>query len=301
VKLIGRLLALIGLLWAHAALATPALDGTTAFTTCGSGSTLVLPPLTTTQFHDAIIVSAVVGFGNAWVYSISDTAGLTWQRRAQLQSDSVGLDHDEEWFAPAAGPLNNDQITITFTVPVGAGCFKGLAYAVSGAQWPWPFDPLWNQAKTVLDATTLTYTTLGTDDLLVANYTFNSCSGDPTPGVGWSYIQNAGFFSNKLYQQKTVAGAQINLNSPFGGSCGTLQMGIGEAFAASDGLGSLVGNPKDIQYIILQTGMGMSKDNLYVIVEPGISMSKDTLYAITLPTAAPAAGGAAVLPHIFPP
>jgi hypothetical protein len=301
-KPLARLLAVIGLLWAHAALASPAIDGIAPFNACGAGSPLVISTtLTTTNTHDAIIVMVTFGATPGWVNTVTDTAGLTFTRRAQVQATSITTDKWEEWYAPAAATLTGDTITVTTTTSGGSNCIKIMAVGISGANWPVPFDPLYGYPFTTNTATSTpqTFTTLGTDDLLLAHYGQNGCTG-PLPGAGWTALYQIS--GSDLLEYKTVSGAQTGLQATVGNCAGNMQTFWGDAFVSAAGLGIIEQSSKLNSYAVLQTGMGSSKDILYVIVEPGIGNSKDNLYVITIPSGTPPTpGGRAVLPHIFPP
>ena len=271
------------LLYAGGANATPAIDGSSGWAAdCSSTPTsvLVLGGLTTSNIHDAIIVETGVGSVRAgYIASITDTAGLSWSRRSTTNDGAN--DWAEEWYAPAAAALSGDIITIHFAQTKTSGCYAAIAFGISGAQWPTPFDPLWQYGKAKMFGGFQTFTTKGTDDLLLAHYVTTVC-GNPGPGAGWTtsgVTIPPGSFN--IVQYMTVASAQTNTSSPLTvcGS-GSVEMSNLDAFVSSAGLLAIEETPKVNTYAILQTGTATSKLNMYVIAEPAIGNSKDNFYVI---------------------
>jgi len=303
VRIKSLLLSVLLALFSAVVHASPALDATSGWVAnCSPANTNILtfPALTTTQTQEAIIVSFGLGSVHVSVLSIADTAGLTYTRRAAITD---GTDHWEEWYAPASGTLTSDVITATFTSTVPSGCLAGVAYGISGAAWPTPFDPAWGccaQAKVAFGTANFNQT-IGTDDLLLAHYGFNSC-GATSPGSGWtSVIPNTNV--ENLIEYKVISGAQSGTTATVG-SCGSnIASHIFDAFVSSAGLGVLEQSSKLNSYAVLQTGMGTSKDNMYVVVVPGIGTSKLNSYAIITTPATPVTqpGRGGLILHTFPP
>lgn len=264
---------------ARTALATPALDGTASFNACGSGNPLsITTSLTTSNTNDAIII--VVTFGNTplLVKTVSDTAGLTFTRRLQQAAGSPTTDRWEEWWAPSSGILTGDTITVTATGAGGSNCIKVGAIGISGAQWPVPFDPLFNWPNTVGSGTNPVFTTSGTDDLLLAHYGITGCT--PSVGTGWTGIYAIN--GSDLLEYQTVGVAKTAYTAVQGAGCGggNVQTLWSDAFVSAAGLGSVEQSSKVNTYVVLQTGMGTSKLNMYVIAVPGIGTSKLNSYVI---------------------
>lgn len=288
---------------AHAA--APAIDGSSGWTVdCSNAtSTLTLGSLTTSNTQDAIIIETGIGsVTHGYILSITDTAGLSWSRRGTA-TDQVG-DWSEEWYAPSAAALTNEIITLHFaqTKP-GGSCFAAVAFGISGAAWPTPFDPLWGPNGRVGPGGHLaTLTTKGTDDLLLAHYVTTVCSPSG-PGAGWTaIISPVGTFNLIEYMQ--VNTAQTNTTATMTGcGAGNIEMSITDAFVAPDGLLTVEENSKDNTYVVLQTGTASSKDNLYVIAEPAIGVSKLNSYVIlngTPNVLVPPRNGLTIF-HAFPP
>lgn len=300
------ILACVLALWASVAQATPAIDGTAGWAGCGGGSPWKLSlTLSTTQTHDAIffVIGTLSGLTpTGFGVSVTDTAGLTWQKRAQLADPIQQQNKQEEWYAPATTALTGDVITITMQ-PATYTCVAGTVFGVSGAQWPTPFDPLFTYPKTSTAGGPMTVSTLGTDDLIFAHYDTHDCAS-PTAGLGWTAVVNPTSTFN-LVQYNTYAAAQTALAIPVGAACAThVHNGIAEALVSADGLGVLEQNSKLNAYAILQTGMGTSKQNMYVIAEPGIGTSKQNAYAVLQNNPAPtpgAFGKGGLILHSFPP
>lgn len=272
-------LAAVLALFARTALATPAIDGIAAFNACGSGNPLVITTtLTTISTQDAIIVMVTMGNTPVWVNTITDTAGLTYTRRMKQSASSPTTDRWEEWYAPAASTLTGDIITVTATSAGGSNCIKVMAIGISGAQWPVPFDPLYNWPYTLSAGTNPQFTTQGTDDLLLAHYGITACT--PTAGLGWTLLYSIN--GSDLLEYQTTGSPQTNYQAAQGAGCGggNVQTVWSDAFVSAAGLGVLEQSSKVNTYAILQTGMGTSKQNMYVIAEPGIGTSKLNSYVI---------------------
>lgn len=284
--------------WAAIAQAAPAIDGTSGWTCCGTGTSASLSlTLSTSNTQDAIFL--VIGtLGQGFGVTVTDTAGLVWQKRAQVIDPIEHQNRQEEWFASSAAKLTSDTITITMQPGINFTSVAGVAFGVSGAQFPTPFDPLFNWPTVSTAGGTMSVSTLGTDDLIFAHYDTHDCSS-PTPGAGWTpVVSPTGTFN--LVQYKTFAAAQTNLPIPASGC--TLHNGIAEALVAPDGLGVLEQNSKDNTYVVLQTGMETSKQNMYIVAVPGIGTSKLNGYAILsgLPNVIVPNGGRTNF-HAFPP
>ncbi|MDE1860637.1 MAG: hypothetical protein KGH72_02860 [Candidatus Micrarchaeota archaeon] len=99
-----------------------------------------------TTYNSSDVVVVLVGFetGSSTaqsVSSISDTAGLTWQKRSAVTqaSDINGYYNDlEVWYAIASNPLSNDAITAHLSGTINEGTI--IAFGVSGANTTSPWD-----------------------------------------------------------------------------------------------------------------------------------------------------------------
>lgn len=277
-RLFGLLVAVL-LVFATPANAAPAIDGIAPFQACGSGNPLTISTtLTTTQTHDAIVVRITWGNTPGWGYSVTSSSGLQFTRRAQVQATGITTDKWEEWYAPAASVLTGETITFTSTTAGGSNCIKMMAFGISGAQWPDPFDPLYNFPFTSNSpGGTSNFSTKGTDDLVVAGYGQNGCFS-PTPGAGWTGLYAVS--GSDMVEYANFASAQTNTTAALGSCAGNVQTVIIDAFVAADGLLAIEESSKLNTYAVLQTGMGTSKQNMYVIAEPAIGTSKLNGYVI---------------------
>jgi hypothetical protein len=283
------------------ALATPAIDGVAAFNACGSGSPLTISTaLTTANIHDAIIVMVTMGNTPVWVDTVTDTAGLSFTRRAQTASPSINTDRWEEWYAPAAAALTGDTITVTATGSGGSNCIKLMAVGVSGAQWPTPFDPYYNFPNAKGTTSLGAFTTAGTDDLLLAHYGQNGCTG-PLPGAGWTALYQIS--GSDLLEYQTVATAVTGDSATLGNCAGNVQSYWLDAFVASGGLGTVNQASKFVGFVAVAPGMQMSKQLGFIALRPGTAISKMAGFIVLKPAAASVAngGGGLGLFHSFPP
>jgi len=202
----------------------PAVDGTGVSAT-GSGTSLVLPGLTTTA-NDVII--AFVQLNGATVLSIDDTAGLSWTFRAS--QDTLGGYPIEEWRAPAPSALTGCIITVT--VSANAGFLSAAAFGVSGANTTSIFDPnLALPAKSgSSDSLSLTTTTAAT--LCLSAY--RTLDAVPTAGVAWTIVPGTGNATSLLVQYRAVTSSQSGLLAPMGLPNNGTNGGLGDAIRPAD-------------------------------------------------------------------
>lgn len=188
VLLVGFLLSLIGDGLAQAQILSPILLGAPR-TSGGSGPTLdgsatfsntdTIAP-TTTQSNDVIIL--IVGGGGATnTGTVSDAAGLTWNRRVSIP-DNSGSRIIEEWWTIASSPLSSD--TITYNEHAGVTVTGMIAFGLKGANTVSPFDSngaaLVNANGSTTTPTVTGLTTSHANDFLIAGMTG---SGAGTPSI----------------------------------------------------------------------------------------------------------------------
>lgn len=278
----------------------PAFDGNSGWAGCGSGTPWQMSfGLATSNNNDSIFL--IIGtLGNGFGVSVTDTLGRTWHKRAQAMDPIEQQNKQEEWYtsAPTAG-----SATITITMQsVSFTCVAGVAFGVSGAAYPTPFDPLFGGYPAVSTAGgTMNVNTLGTDDLIFVHYDTHDCSS-PTVGAGWTAVVNPTSTFN-LIQYATFGSAQTGLNIPVGSSCSShIHNGIAEALVAADGLGSAAQMTKMVGLIAVAPGMQVTKMVGLIAVQPGLSTSKMLgLIAIKSQLSVNSPNSGLGLFHAFPP
>ena len=205
--------------WASAAnAAPPAIDGSSTWTTVASGTTIT-STLTTTSTNDVIIIYVQ---SDKSVSSVADTAGLTWQQRAQVTN---GTTHIAEWYASSAAVLTGDVITVTLSAATaGTGT---ASFGVSGGDTVSPFDPaVVGSQPTGTGTGAVSISTLKASDLILGFYKFNITS--PTAGTGFTaVISPVGIAS--LIESKQVSAAQSNLSVAIGTGASNVTAAIADA------------------------------------------------------------------------
>lgn len=139
----------------HTTLAALSVDGSNYVDDGSSASGNVAAPqimLTTTLPNDIIVLMTQDQGEGGWadatntasVSSVSDTAGLTWQKRSATTAEFVGgyePDDTEVWWAYAPSPLSSDTITATMSGgEVSTDCQGLIAFGVNGANTSNPWD-----------------------------------------------------------------------------------------------------------------------------------------------------------------
>lgn len=197
----------------------------TPVTNAGTGTPLALPAFTAAGSNLVVVVGVIINGGT--VTSISDTAGLTWTRRAAGGGGQFGT---EEWYAISSGALSSDIITINQS---GGGYIAAGAFAIAGARVSAsPFDQ--NAALPAIGSSgdgsaisDVTATTSTANDILIGIYRASVAS--PTAGTGFTVAVGAGFM---LMEYQIVSATQSALDVPLGGGA-TNNGGIGDAIVIS--------------------------------------------------------------------
>ncbi|MDE1834191.1 MAG: YncE family protein, partial [Candidatus Micrarchaeota archaeon] len=139
--------------------AAPAIDGTASsvFTSASSGSVT----LSTSTSNDLIVVYSGAENPNMAAFnvlSVSDTAGLTWTKRAAtvIKSDHNGAYDDQEvWYAIAPRKLSSDLITVTLNSIIDDGTVMAFAANGINTTTPWDTNPYNPSNNMLLGATTV--------------------------------------------------------------------------------------------------------------------------------------------------
>ena len=209
----------------HGAFAALALDGSAyADTTYGQASTSTA--LTTTQANDVIIVEAFVG-NNDTITSVSDTAGLAWQRRIQyINSGNNGVDM-EEWYATSSSPLSADAITVTASNGTGGLYFD--AFGVSGANTSIPLF-----AASPVGSSSGGSVSLSTYDepAMVIGFGDDYDGGTCTAGSGYTLINGSGQTLEYAIEPTSQSGVSVTVGSCAGATDTTIADAIAP-FSAS--------------------------------------------------------------------
>ncbi len=217
--------ALIALLvFAGHAWAAVAIDGTPVVANGTTTTSQALPAFTTTGTNRVVIIVATVNGPNVnsgAITSISDTAGLSWSKRAQ--SGGTGFDI-EEWYAVAPVALTGDVATVNLTASPN---FNSMAeFAVSGTNTSAPWDtnvvlPVRSQANAAV-----TISTTAAATMVLGLY--RGATTSPTAGSGFTLITGSNF---QLVEQAIFSSVQTSLSVPTG-SHTSVNGAIGDALAA---------------------------------------------------------------------
>lgn len=167
-----------------------------------SGSTLALPAMTTNSTNVVLIVMALTNTNI--ISTITDTAGLTWARRAH--TDTGAGEYVDEWWAVSASALSANVITLNFAGAVAFVTASG--YAVTNGKTSAPFDINVSLPATSITATVAVSTT-ATNTMGIGAYRATA-TASPT-GTGWTSILGANFF---LSEYKLFASAQTATTVP---------------------------------------------------------------------------------------
>ncbi len=224
--LLGSILwALIVLLaFAGPAWAAVAIDGTPVTATGTTTTSQVLPAFTTTGTNRVVIIVALVNGPNVnsgAVTSISDTAGLSWSKRAQIGGSGFDI---EEWYAVAPVALTGDVATVNLTASPSFNAMTEFAASGTNTSAPWDTNvvlPVRSQANAAVTVSTTAAATM-----ILGLYRQGNTNS--TAGTGFTLITGVNFL---LTERDIVATAQTNLSVAVG-SVGTINGAIGDALAA---------------------------------------------------------------------
>jgi hypothetical protein len=181
----------------------PALDGTAAVG-CSHYTNSCTAPITTSHSNDIIIVYTIesLDLAGPCTFSVSDTAGLTWNYRGGVAGRADGSygstprDQIGEFWARSAGVLASDSITESISGCADTkygygGEYNGFqAFGVSGANYNNPFDPntsLPGTANAYSNTPSVTISTSSSNDMIISAAQQTSY-GTLTPGSGFTSI-----------------------------------------------------------------------------------------------------------------
>jgi hypothetical protein len=242
---IGFALGWLALILADYARAALALDGTVAganFTT----STTPTATLTTPTAGDIIVIQESNTADNTsplkTITSISDVAGLTWNKRSSLATASLTAFFLEEvWWAYSPGALTADVITINLSAASKAGNitafgikgFLGTSYQTA----PWDVNgslPAFLNGN-VVDDPHVTLSTTATDTMVLGFLAALDAAG-ASSGTGYTLLNafnaagNAfGWSGGSEYQ--VFSTVQTSISTGFAGGNRTAPLVIGDALA----------------------------------------------------------------------
>lgn len=148
-----------------------------------SGTASGTASLTTTGTNDIIIVCVHNEASTAQsVQSISDSAGLSWARVANVQGvgGSSYVNNGELWWALAPAALSADTITVTLTGAIDDATI--IAFGVSGATLSNPFDPNASLPAVAVNtaAPSVTFSTTQNDTFIIG---FTGTNSSPVPSI----------------------------------------------------------------------------------------------------------------------
>lgn len=127
-------------------MAAPNLDGTATGGANGVGNAFTVSLSTSSTNEDVFLLAnlqAGTGSGASGAFgaisSISDTAGLNWQRLASLQSTDGSTCTLELWWAPAPSVLSSETVSVFLAQ---SNRYAALVFAAAGSiNLNSPFDP----------------------------------------------------------------------------------------------------------------------------------------------------------------
>jgi hypothetical protein len=198
---------LLQFIMAGSALAALAIDGVATGNSSTSTATVTL---TTTSTNDVIVVQTVNNSASSvTVTGVTDTAGLTWTKRAGVDWDTSGRFRAEEWYAIAPTALSNDTITVSYS-SAASHSIRNFAFGVSGANTTTPFDTNGSLPATAqfVDATkniSATISTTNPNSILIGLVGTFGGIGTVTYPSGFSLIVAGGTLSNS---SKSIVSSQ---------------------------------------------------------------------------------------------
>ncbi len=195
--------------WASVSTTSIALDGSTSAATTSGTITL---SLTTAKSPDVLYVSTAEG-GAVTVSTVTSSPSLTWTRRVSLPFSTNR--HAETWYAiwSASGAIS---ITVTLA---GAASGAAVAYGISGANTPAPFDTNAAVPSTATGAAgtsaSVTISTSNANDMIIGALGVQS-TPTLTTGTGYTLVltQSAGPGANTVEgsdEYQIVSATQTNL------------------------------------------------------------------------------------------
>lgn len=196
-----------------------ALDSQVFTMVSSSVTSQALPGITTAFARDTLI--ALVSVNGTTVSSVTDTAGLTWQRRAT----SGGANPIEEWFTVTTAALTSDVVTVHYAASTSFSVLD--VFAVSGTHTAAPFDTNVSLPATVSSGAVVVSTTAA-NTFLFDGYRTLSSGGVTTTGFNVLLDQSvsSGLFFASGYLVETTP--QSGLSIPPGSGVAN-NGGIGDA------------------------------------------------------------------------
>lgn len=214
----------------------------------GEATTAASPPsavtLSTSLTNDIICIFAVTNNDGVTpgVASISDTAGLTWHKRAAIQAIN-GSTTVELWWALSSGVLTNDAITVSWNSANGQRIY---AFGVNGANTTTPFDVNGSlpglASSTSAQSLSATISTANANTMLLAMVRSASALGTNTYPSGFSaFATSAG--ANQAMSDNIVSSTQSSLvvTDSWTGSAATCGMIVDAIQAASGATTNMFG------------------------------------------------------------
>ena len=170
--------------------------------------------LTTGGANEVIVVYADAwDASNVTLSSIHDTAGLSFHHRASASNftDQVYLD-TEEWWAVSAGPLLNDNMTFTWSIPPTWN--DQVVFGIAGANTSQPFDPS-PLLPAAADKGYAAITTENANDMVIS--VANNFNGENCPCAnatdGYTSIYDSQNISTEYQvQSSAVSSLQVTFN-----------------------------------------------------------------------------------------
>ncbi len=209
---------------------------------CSNTTSSCSTTLTTTRPNDIIIAFAfeALDLQTSCTFSISDTAGLSWQTRSGVAFGRYQggryRDQLQEFWARSPGVLSS--VTITESISGCGNNYNGLqVFAISGANFDSPFDPASGLPASASGYGTGTSVTLSTSNpnVFVFAAVQHGSPPVPTPQPGFTIITSTGGWSAAT-EYKVVDSVLTNFAVTFGDTATDYWEEIADAVQAGNTL-----------------------------------------------------------------
>lgn len=192
------------------------LDGSNSNVNPGTSS--LSTDITTTKTDNVIVAMVLVNGG-----PLTGVSGSTLGAFTKRASAGTGANLIEEWYVISPVVLTNEVVT---AVATSSGYMTVIVFAVNGAKTSAPFDT--NASLPNLGTTDpRTVSTTGSNTMIIGG--LRGSTDMPTPGAGYTGIENDLTGAFMLVEYKLVSSAQTNLSVTVGTGAGTTNGAIGDA------------------------------------------------------------------------
>lgn len=191
--------------------------------------------LTTSRSDDILVAFTVedLDLQTSCVFSVSDSAGLSWATRSGIVFGNGGRDQIQEFWAKSAAKLSADTITETITgcasIQFGGEYNGVMVAAIGGVNFNSPFDPNISLPGSASSSGTLASVIISTSDMkdiVLGGIRFGG--NVATPGAGFTTVTSMDQGQDAI-EFDLVPRAATNLQVTFSGSSPNVWMEIADA------------------------------------------------------------------------